>query len=319
MTTKTSNLEDAKKVVSDAKIAELELAAKAAKLTQGVVAQIVSGKNVNVEKAIIEWDDWMKDIGRSLRTRVNNSSMVKVWSKETNASSLPPSAVTSKQISLWVNSESSGNKLGTRKVKLSALRSFFEFCSAKGWSVGDPARLVRVKMDTLSHAQKERRSRKPMTEATVSKLIESSEGFWNAAITIARWTGLRLGDIASLEWDCFAKPGFIIVWTDKRDRRVELPMNDQLRSAVSKIELSHMSYVFPDERDVAKDPAKRSQLSVYFGRLCKSLGIAGHSFHDLRATYASECKRLGVSLEHIAGSLGHSSVSTTMGYIKDVE
>jgi hypothetical protein len=40
--------------------------------------------------------------------------------------------------------------------------------------------------------------------------------------------GLRLGDICALEWACLKEPGKVVVWTDKRDTRVDLPVDDDL-------------------------------------------------------------------------------------------
>ncbi len=79
--------------------------------------------------------------------------------------------------------------------------------------------------------------------------------------------------------------------------------------------MDHDQYCFPDQRETTRDPAKRSKLSVQFGRILASLDILGHSFHDLRYTYVTECDALGIPLEHIARSVGHVNTSTTRGYI----
>ena len=49
--------------------------------------------------------------------------------------------------------------------------------------------------------------------------------FWRAACHLSLEYGLRLSDIAKLEWVSFLKPGKLIVWTDKHDRRIELPLH----------------------------------------------------------------------------------------------
>jgi integrase len=52
--------------------------------------------------------------------------------------------------------------------------------------------------------------------------------FWYCATLIGCYAGLRLGDICSLEWSCLQHPNKLIVWTDKRDTQVELPVDENL-------------------------------------------------------------------------------------------
>ena len=137
--------------------------------------------------------------------------------------------------------------------------------------------------------------------------------------------GLRLSDIAKLEWASFDKPGRIIVWTDKHDRRIELPLHPEtlglIGSGLAALAAlrdgphNHGRWVFPDQAAIASDPSDRAKLSVYFSRQLKRLGIHGKSFHSLRHTFATRRAKLGDTIDEIRLKMGHVSTATTGGYV----
>ncbi len=303
---------------------------------RSVVQHIAVGRKVTIDSAIEEWTEWMDTIGRSFRTVDNHGVVVRAWAREMKLGHVGPASISEKQIHPWVN-DASDSKVGTRKVNLSALRSFFNFCVAKEYTRIDPTRLVRVTMKGLTHKQKEPREKKIFTDAEYKRLmhyliteLEAAEKralkspraerrasllrFWSLACPISRYAGLRLGDICQLEWDCFAKPRKMVVWTDKRDMRVSLPLVPELADAVARIPINTKTYCFPEEQKIITSK-KRAKFSVYFGELCHLLELKGHSFHDLRHTYCTECYKKGVPMPHIASLVGHRVVKTTEGYI----
>lgn len=321
MSTGCTNEVDAKDVVDRAKVKELELAARAGRLTHHVVTQIVAGKKVTLQQAFAQWSQWLESCGKAPRTILCTTSNVAAWMRDMKLESVAPGAVTEKHINAWINDKGSTSKATSRRVALSNIRNFWQFCIAKGYTIANPAALVCVRMDILSHEQKELKKHTPFTDADVASLLKETEGadssFWHAAIALARWTGLRLGDIAQLEWDCFDKPGTIAVWTDKRDKRVELPLTTELASAVARIPINSGKHCFPDVYKTYLDPKKHGVLSTEFKRICQKLNMPEHSFHDLRRAFASEAWKQGRKIEHIKIDLGHSSESTTKRYIHE--
>jgi hypothetical protein len=89
--------------------------------------------------------------------------------------------------------------------------------------------------------------------------------------------GLRLGDICALEWACLKEPGKVVVWTDKRDTRVDLPVDDDLAQGLAAIPANSDKVCFPEQEAISRS-SKRSMLSVQFGRTLQAVGIQGHSF-----------------------------------------
>ena len=108
--------------------------------------------------------------------------------------------------------------VSTRRYKLSAIKSFLNYCVAKGWKQNNPAAIVKVNIRKVPHSKREPRKKEAFTPEEIRYIVANTEGFWRAAILIALETGLRMGDIVQLEWDCFT-PDTITVWTDKKERR----------------------------------------------------------------------------------------------------
>lgn len=318
ISTRAKSREEAERIVRETNLKDIEIAGRCGRLTAQAIGLITAGRKITVDKAVTDFERWLATTGRSPSTILNTAQYVRAWAAFANTLHLAPAMITEDQINAWVNAPSD-SCAGTRNVMLCALRSFFGFCSAKGWSLGDPSRLVVVNLGLLSHAQKEPRQRECFTEGEVQALLNATAlgTFWHSAVAIGRYTGLRLADIAALEWASFAKRGSIIVWTAKRDKRVELPLEPiALAGAVSAIPCIN-EFCFPAQREIAQDAKRRSLLSVQFSRLCKSEGIEGKSFHSLRHHYVTDAYERGLSLDHIRQRVGHSSTETTRGYVHE--
>ena len=151
--------------------------------------------------------------------------------------------------------------------------------------------------------------------------------FWLFAVRCSAQTGLRLSDVASVEWRCFGEPGKIVVWMDKTNRRIEHILSPDLEEMVTQIPISSPTHLFPKQHKTISDVHRRSLLSVQFKRICDSLDIKGKSFHCTRHAAASEkyhaidkddlAKRLAetLTMTQIKNLLGHSSASTSKLYV----
>lgn len=287
-------------------------------MTNEAISLIINGRKITVPEAIQEWIVWLRSLGRSENTIYMAEVYMKAFCKHADIPhTFSPAVITHEQISAWVNACSPA-KAATRSVMLAMVRSFFRFCSGKGWSIGDPSQLVEVNNGRLTFAQKEPRKRSLFTEGEIARLVAETRprSFWRAAILLGRWTGLRLSDIACLEWASLEEPGHIRVWTQKRDRRVSLPLEpEELRVAVAEIHNLDDVYCFPEQRDLTMNVMMRSYLSTQFANLCRSCGIAGKSFHSFRHNRLTELVNNGMSLSDAALVAGHLSPETTRRYV----
>ena len=153
--------------------------------------------------------------------------------------------------------------------------------------------------------------------------------FWRFAVRLGAETGLRISDVAQLEWRSLSElhTGKLVIWMKKTNQRIEHTISPSLQQFVGEIPVIDADYMFPEQRALMQDVGKRAGLSVQFGRLCERLGIKGKSFHSLRhykatTSYAkldkeALAKKLAasLSLEEIAGLLGHQNKATTKGYV----
>jgi integrase len=318
--------EEATVVIKQSKIKEIERSAKAHRLTADVVTLITANRSVTVMDAIAEWSEWMKVGVRSARTRVNNETTASNWAKQTGVESKTIGSITADEIHAWINDPSKPDKLGTRIMKLSSVRNLMRFCAIKRYILSDPSQLVSVDYRAISHDQRETKHKAVFEDDEVEFVLSNceglepdsmSEGFYKAAIMMGRDLALRLGDICNLEWSCFNfQKGIVVVWTDKSNTRIELPLSERVARLVSSMERSDPRLLFPAESVIANDPKKRAMLSVYFGRMFKSLGFDGYSFHSLRATMATSMAAKGATIDEIANALGHNGTSATRSYIR---
>jgi len=323
-TTRATEKGEALRIAKEAGIPQLEHAAKAGRLTQQVIGQITTGKKLTLAKAIVEFAEYQRAIGRSSRTVENNRWVFTNWfAFDESIPSLPPSAITYKHINKFINRTDIDAGAVSRKVMLFALRCLFDFFAANGWSAGNPAAPVSVNYNLLTHEQKETKTILPFTESEYKRVAYHLDQhdkvrnriFWQVGGHLAWETGLRISDVAQLEWDCFGIIGKIIVHTDKRNKRVAVPISAALNTLVTEIPVTSDTYLFPEQRAVMLDPQKRAKLSVQFIRICAAAGVKDKSYHNLRHGFATRMDKEGKTLEDIGELLGHSSTKTTRGYV----
>ena len=224
----------------------------------------------------------------------------------------------------WINDPSSTNKASTRDFKLSGLRSFFDFLIYQGWSTRNPTRMVSVKFNLLTHAQKVVKDKEVFTEDEFALVAASFEGFFRDAAIISYEVGLRLGDICNLEFVCFNLPlKMVTVVTDKADTRVDIPITRRVVGMVKRLRIQESGpYLFPKWREIQNDPKRRGTIPTMFKRKFVALGFEDRSFHCLRKTYATNSYRAAMrgqlnqeALNLVSKNLGHGSTTPTKTYI----
>jgi integrase len=144
------------------------------------------------------------------------------------------------------------------------------------------------------------------------------EVFYAAAIAL--YTGMRLGEIQALQWDCvdFGARQITVKRTfcqkegrtkdrtkTKKIRRV--PINTSLAEVL--VELKNGStteYVWPN--------FNYHHASKILRRVAKAVGVKPIRFHDLRHSFASNFVMRGGSIYKLQRLLGHTSIQMTERY-----
>lgn len=123
------------------------------------------------------------------------------------------------------------------------------------------------------------------------------------------YTGLRLGDIASLNpTDIVRENGglYIKKLQNKTKRWVIIPINEEV-----------LSFIAPYFKELKKLESKTTQR--YMIEICKRAGIEYKRFHSMRRTYATLLVNSGVDIYTVSKLLGHTDVETTQKYIVNLE
>lgn len=315
ISTKETDLARAKARIKEAGLDKVESAAQTHRLTSEGVARILAGKRITIEHAIVKWGEAMRNSNRAGRTIDNSLKVVLRWASEVNLLNVAPMTITPAHVGDWINSPDAKSGAANRRINLSILGQFLEFCTYAGWNMGNQAKLVGVNMNSLTHQQKEKKERLAFTKGEVSTLLQHLEDpFWKFAVRLSYETGLRLGDICQLEWECFERENEVAVWTDKRNVRIALPVSAEISAMLTSIPVTDARYVFPEQRGTVLDNDRRASLSVQFKRHCERADIEGKSFHCLRHTFTETHRQHGATWEEIAIALGHACEETSKGY-----
>lgn len=142
---------------------------------------------------------------------------------------------------------------------------------------------------------------------------------------IALNTGMRVGEILGLKWDCVdLESGFITVRrifcqksnqvkeTTKTKRARQIGINSTLHSLLLKMKLNGTSeFVFDLQIFGAK---KASHVSRILKEDCLRAGVKVIKFHDLRHTFATQFVMNNGSIHSLSGMLGHTGITMTSRY-----
>lgn len=310
---KTRSRTEAVRLAKAAKLEELEFAAKTKILTAEAVQRLSAGGKVSGAKALNRWRELSQPVlGLSPATIHSYDAHINRFLVTAKLNDRPISMAEAKHVDAFVNAEDD-TAASTRQMRKASLDSFFKVCLAEGYVLRDPGALVRVRYSEMTFDQKEPTTRTPFTEDEVSRLLTVQSPFWGAAIRLSLNYGLRLSDVAQLEWSSFDRPDKVVIWTDKRDRRIVLPRVPDVDRVLPN--RTKHRYVFPDRAAVATDMKRRAGLSVQFSRILRSIGIEGKSFHCLRHTFATQRAHLGDTTDEIRLKLGHVDTATTEIYV----
>jgi integrase len=149
-------------------------------------------------------------------------------------------------------------------------------------------------------------------------------GRWKTMIILALNTGLRIGELAALSWDCVDMAnGRLVVkrnvyrgqlGTPKGGREREVPLNDRALKALREYPRRlNSSWVFP-QRDggFIRNPQHTCAEAIL--RNAERAGIRPIGWHTLRHTFASHLVMSGVPLKAVQELMGHATIEMTMRY-----
>jgi integrase len=157
------------------------------------------------------------------------------------------------------------------------------------------------------------------------QLIARAEpGRWQTMIIVALHTGLRIGELVALAWDCVdLNAGRLVVKravykghldTPKGGRTREVPLNatvvQTLRTYPRRL---GCNWVFPQkDRNFIRNPQHACVDAIV--RQAERAGLRRIGWHTLRHTFASHLVMSGRSLQEVQELLGHATIDMTQRY-----
>jgi integrase len=188
-----------------------------------------------------------------------------------------------------VREKSTGLKPATVKQRLAWLKAACRWAwKAHGLTKHDPT--GQMVMPTVRNERHTYLSRKQMLQACRA----CTNWYGQIAIRVAFYSGMRLGEIMSVEVD-----GDVMILEDTKngDRRA-IPVHPKI---------SHLMRFLPL-------PGPRITIQRSVQRAMRRVGLGDVRFHDLRHSSASEMVNAGVSLYEVGAVLGHRDGKSTQRY-----
>ena len=148
---------------------------------------------------------------------------------------------------------------------------------------------------------------------------------WRALFWLALRTGMRRGELFSLEWDDFdlvagrvqVRKGVFCgkLQTPKNGKSRTLPLTSRLVGVVSAYQVEvhkRSSFLFPNAQ--GRLTTYQDHVDRPLKGALKKAGLRAIRFHDLRHSFASQLVSAGRSLKEVQELLGHQTIHMTMRY-----
>ncbi len=239
----------------------------------------------------------------------------------------PLDAITKAIVTNWRDSLLKRVSPATARKQIVILRGAFNDAIREGRARENPTLAVKVKK-----VQGQRRM--PFTSEQINSLLAAANQEWQGMILTACCTGVRLGDIASLDWESIDQQAMEIRFSaTKTGQDMKIPIADQLLECLCKLPSFDMGGpVFPEISETYAR-AGTSSLSGQFRRIMVGAGLIPKethqkngdrrdtkrtvnklSFHSLRHCFVSNLKMSGAG-DSVAKELaGHSSDAVSRVY-----
>ena len=201
-----------------------------------------------------------------------------------------------------------GVKGATVNRELSSLSGMFEHAIERLWLDTNPARQVR----RFPERHKAPRWLRPQeAEALLRECERSPAPYLRVLVLMALYTGIRRGELFSLEWrDVDLVRGRVHLTKTKTRRPRSIPLRPELVAALRLWKGRHPGpFVFALHNG---EPLRNTPEG--FDNAVKRAGIAPFCFRDLRHTAASWMAQNGADLLQIQRILGHTTIVTTQRY-----
>ena len=133
-----------------------------------------------------------------------------------------------------------------------------------------------------------------------------------AVIHVATLTGLRIGEVISLRWDCIDfETGNVLLPTTKTGRRTH-PLSTPALDVLKRLAVLG-DYVFCTN---PSRPINYTPVRLAFLQVVKAAGLSDVRLHDLRRTFMTRAAASGISSHTLRDLLGHKTATMADRYVR---
>lgn len=201
-----------------------------------------------------------------------------------------------------------GNKPSTANRHLATIKHMFS--KAVQWDMAYEEILKKIRQVKL--LPENNRRLRYLSKEECGVLIDSCVPHLKPIVIMALNTGMRRGEILSLEWykHVDLRHGFILLDVTKNGERRQIPINAASRRALQGVVRRIDSpYVF-----VSYTGKRLMDIKTSFRSAIRKAGIKDFRFHDLRHTFASHLVMSGIDITTVKELLGHKTLAMTLRY-----
>lgn len=155
--------------------------------------------------------------------------------------------------------------------------------------------------------------------------LNSSVDIYKFGISLALYTGIRVGELCALKWEDITDEYIQINKTmtriksdnGKTEIKIGTPKSDSSNRLIPTPQcllplinqFRNAGYVLSTEK---LDYTEPRLMQIKFEKMIKESGLEKTNFHALRHTFATRCVEAGVDVKTLSEILGHSDVKTTL-------
>jgi len=206
----------------------------------------------------------------------------------------------------------------TRGLYLTKLRRYLFYLDDQGRLANKPTNLIRSS-DFPRPSQLLPRALRPDIDAELRTRLVMAEDIRCKGLLLMRHTGLRVGEMSVLEFDCVREGRYLKVPLGKLKTERLVPLNDSALELIRDLQkqgCSGRSFLIENpKRNKPYHPYSYSRsLRSHIDGLEKTDGLEITS-HRLRHSFATELLNAGLSLAALRQLLGHRSMTMTLRYV----
>lgn len=285
---------------------------------------------IRLEKWWGEYVVWLDKFSQNTKEAYVRGVMAyHAWFVEEMDETLRPEKLFGPDVERWKKSPANENP-NTFNLRLAALRELVKCGLAKGWLSFDPLKDVEGKAEQalaphwLTKGERGKLLRQVAADVHVDAAMVRNQ----AAIHLMVYSGLRVGEVASLLWEDVVireRSGFVTVRDGKGGKKRTVPLNVETRKALGEWQFQvlgnnadgKMSYdeAVDELKDYSVFGCDKRSIQRWVATAGLACGLEGLSAHYLRHTAAKTMLDAGVQLTVVAAILGHSSLETTRRYL----